>query len=329
MRAISILLVLFGHLVGTDRFWFTEVTEPVRALAKFGVHVFFVISGYLITRILMGEWHRTGSISIGRFYTRRAFRILPVAIAYLGVVAVLAWAGVVPMLWSDFLHAASYTMNFIDGPSWAVGHLWSLSVEEQFYILWPLALVVLRWHRAQMACLLFVIAAPALRIATKLHYGHAAWWAPTDADAIAIGCLLASLGPRLASWPGYLRLLRSPVPLLSLAIPAAGIALAEHQGLSYLLMQAAHLSVALLIDKYVRFPESLGGGLLNSTVLTHLGVLSYSLYIWQELFLDRTSTLAIARFPVNIICALCVAVVSYRFVEQPFLAWRERLQRRP
>ncbi|MGJ5813777.1 acyltransferase family protein [Paludibaculum fermentans] len=327
MRAMSILLVLFGHLVGTRGFWFTEVTDPVRALAKFGVHVFFVISGYLITRILQSEWRKRGSIRVGTFYRRRAFRILPVAIVYLSVVAMLAGLGIISMKWSDFAHAATYTMNFVDGPSWAVGHLWSLSVEEQFYIVWPVTLVLLGWRKAGAACLVFALAAPLLRVGTKVVSGHASWWAPTDADAIAVGCLLAWAGDRLGRSETYLRMLRSPIPLLSLAIPAAGIYLADRQALSYGFMQLAHLSVAVLIDRYVRYPESFGGGLLNSAILTRIGVLSYSLYIWQELFLDRTSTLAVARFPLNLVCAAGVAMVSYRFVEQPFLAWRDRFER--
>ncbi|WP_228486251.1 acyltransferase family protein [Paludibaculum fermentans] len=327
MRALSIMLVLFGHLVGTRGFWFSEVTEPVRALAKFGVHVFFVISGYLITRILQAEWRKHGSIRVGTFYRRRAFRILPVAIVYLSVVAVLAALGTIPMAWSDFVHAATYTMNFVDGPSWAVGHLWSLSVEEQFYILWPVILVLLGWRRAGAACLVFAVAAPLLRVGTKMAFGHGAWWAPTDADAIAVGCLLACVSERLGRWETYLRMLRSPIPLLLLVVPAAGIYLADRQALSFGLMQLAHLGVAVLIDRFVRYPGSFGGGLLNSAILMRIGVLSYSLYIWQELFLDRTSSLTVAQFPLNLVCTLCVAVISYQFVEQPFLAWRDRLER--
>ncbi|MGC4055477.1 MAG: acyltransferase [Paludibaculum sp.] len=327
LRALSILLVLFGHLVGTRGFWFGEVTDPVRALAKFGVHVFFVISGYLITRILQSEWRKHGTIRVGKFYTRRALRILPVAIVYLSVVAVLAGLGLVPVNWGDFAHAATYTMNFVDAPSWAVGHLWSLSVEEQFYLLWPVTLVLLGWRRAGAACLVFALAAPLLRVGTKIVFGHAAWWAPTDADAIAVGCLLACAGERLGRSERYLRMLRSPIPLLSLAIPVAGIAVAHRQALSYGFMQLAHLSAALVIDRFVRYPGSFGGGILNTPILMRIGVLSYSLYIWQEIFLDRTSSLAVAQFPLNLVCALAAAVLSYRFVEQPFLAWRDRMER--
>lgn len=321
------MLVLFGHLVGTKGFWFAEVTDPVRALAKFGVHVFFIISGYLITRILQAEWRKHGSIRVGKFYRRRAFRILPVAIVYLSVVAVLAWLGTIPMNWRDFAHAATYTMNFVDAPSWAVGHLWSLSVEEQFYILWPVILVLLGWRKAGAACLVFVVAAPLLRVGTKTLFGHGAWWAPTDADAIAIGCLLACFSDRLGRSEIYLRMLKSPIPLLLMVVPVAGIYVAQRQAISFGLMQLAHVSTAVLIDRFVRYPGSLGGGMLNSAILVRIGVLSYSLYIWQELFLDRSSNLTVAQFPLNLLCAFCIAVISYRFVEQPFLAWRDRLER--
>ena len=98
--------------------------------ANFGVRVFFVISGFLITMLLLKEEAKTGTISLRNFYIRRVFRIFPAFYAYFAVIAVCSLAGYIVVNHSDLLAAAFYVMNFRFHPSWYLGHLWSLSVEE-------------------------------------------------------------------------------------------------------------------------------------------------------------------------------------------------------
>src|SRR5207249_7673280 len=104
-----------------------------------GVTVFFVISGFLITGLLMREQGRSGQISLKRFYLRRAFRILPAFYTYILLVMACGALGLVEIKKYDAVWAALFTADYREQP-WVLGHSWSLAVEEQFYLLWPPAL---------------------------------------------------------------------------------------------------------------------------------------------------------------------------------------------
>ena len=133
LRTISIAMVFFGHLYGTAGYPKNAVTEYLAQYAHVGVQVFFVISGFLITSLLKRERERTGRINFGNFYLRRTLRIFPAAFFYITVVAIVAHPGYLAF-------AYTYMMCYAgQGRPWLLGHLWSLSVEEQFYLLWPLA----------------------------------------------------------------------------------------------------------------------------------------------------------------------------------------------
>jgi peptidoglycan/LPS O-acetylase OafA/YrhL len=169
LRALSIMLVLGEHSTVTDRFpgswdsafkWLFDSTM--------GVRFFFCISGFIITYLLIGEYDRTGSIGLRRFYTRRAVRILPVYYVFLGTLASLAiltpWN---QRAWAWFGNLTFTTNLFgVVRPS---GHLWSLAVEEQFYLTWPgiLALCISRQPRHRTAILLLggmIALAPLARV---------------------------------------------------------------------------------------------------------------------------------------------------------------------
>src|SRR5215831_4009764 len=144
LRAASILLVLLGHLAGTRHFLRLSSFELLGDLGNLGVCVFFVISGFLITTLLLNEEALQQRIDLVSFYWRRACRILPAAGIYLVVVALLAAVTTsVRVSKFEWLHALTFTMNYQQNRDWLVGHLWSLSVEEQFYLVWPLAVVML------------------------------------------------------------------------------------------------------------------------------------------------------------------------------------------
>src|SRR5262245_26497608 len=166
LRAISIAFVFLGHLAGTRGF--PIGTAPGNALntAELGVHVFFVISGYLITGLLLQEVARHGRIDVPRFYLRRTLRIFPPYYALLAVLFVADLAGLVPLHDHDVLRAMTYTSNYDPNRSWFVGHTWSLSVEEQFYLLWPAVVLLLRPRRAVVAAAAVVVLVPIIRIAS-------------------------------------------------------------------------------------------------------------------------------------------------------------------
>ena len=127
LRAISIALVLLGHLSGTRNFG--KLNLGIGDYAHLGVVVFFVISGFLITRLLLLEYEKRGSVSLKLFYARRALRLFPAAYAFIACVCLLWAAGVVHLRSTDIWHTVTYTVNYLPDSSWQIGHLWSLSNE--------------------------------------------------------------------------------------------------------------------------------------------------------------------------------------------------------
>lgn len=324
LRAVSIGLVMFAHLCGTHRFLPVKTLGFTSDLGNLGVRVFFVISGYLITGLLLKELDRTGEISLRQFYARRTLRIFPAAFAFLLAVALLQ----LPLKPGDMLHAVTYTSNYHPNHAWTLGHLWSLSVEEQFYLLWPTVLVFFGRKNGLLAALFAVAAAPVLRTADFYIFAVPPNMIgpefQTAMDAIAVGCLLAGAQRFLSGSPRYLAALRSPWTLL--LIP---LAIGLNFGALYprvwlpLGISALNVVIAIVIDRFVRFPV----GLLNHRAMVWIGVRSYSLYLWQQVFLNRSAASWWTAFPANLLLAVVAAMASYSLIEQPFLAMRGRVSR--
>jgi peptidoglycan/LPS O-acetylase OafA/YrhL len=323
-RAIAISLVLYRHLEYTNPSAWSKVVFDWGGL---GVFVFFVISGYLITFLLKRERERTDSVSLKGFYIRRVFRIFPPLLFFLGGVGILARLGLADASTRSILFSLGFLRNFVPGPYRILHHLWSLSVEEQFYLLWPAVLLFARTRRAILIAAGVVLLAPVVRVGEwelLRQYGEGIGHRfETIADAIAIGCVLAGARPALHRTRWYPRLLASP---LFVAVPV--IAVHDHPLVNFAAgMTVTHIAIALCLDWCVTFHEGRVGRVLNATPLVFVGWLSYSLYLWQQPFLNRGSASPLAAFPVNIIIVVLLALTSYFLVERPALALRQRVER--
>jgi peptidoglycan/LPS O-acetylase OafA/YrhL len=326
IRAVSIALVLVAHALGTK--WLPMNVRVSHLAGDIGVRSFFVLSGFLITTLLLREYERRTSISLLGFYLRRAFRIFPAFYTYLLVVGVLALLGPVDLLEHDLLAAASYTTNFHAERSWWTGHLWSLAVEEQFYVLWPLALVLLGLARAWWFAAAAVVLAPIARIvvwhALPEHRALADQAFPCVFDALASGCLLAFFAPRLPRSPRIARMFDSRwfwlVPVLGLA-PLAVTTPLFHNGVA---MTLANFSIAFTIARCASRPRSRLTKVLERKPIVWIGTLSYSLYLWQQLFLNRHADAWLNVFPINIGLALLAATCCHYLIEKPCLRFADR-----
>src|SRR5262249_13186535 len=139
-------------------------------VANLGVRTFFVISGYLITTLMLQERERTGRISLRHFYLRRTFRIFPPFYAFLAVLIGLPAAHLIHVSGRSLLMSATYTINFRADREWWIGHLWSLSVEEQFYLTWPTIMVLLGAGRAAWSAIAVMAGVPLVRIVLNLYF---------------------------------------------------------------------------------------------------------------------------------------------------------------
>jgi peptidoglycan/LPS O-acetylase OafA/YrhL len=318
-------------------------------LGNYGVRCFFIISGFLITTLLLKELAATGTVSLTRFYIRRSLRIFPASYAYVALIGLAASAGWITLYSGDLLHAWSYTMNYqniqVSVPharanGWYLNHLWSLSVEEQFYLLWPATVCLLTARRALKVAGAVVIAGPLVRL--LMAYLMSA--SPEDmittalsrqfeavSDALATGCVLAGAYNWLGTKVKYQAFLRSRyfilVAILGGIFPT--LLFLKSAVVFWVLSQTIlNITIALCVERCVRYPEGLIGAILNASPMTAVGALSYSLYLWQEPFLNRFQGSALCSFPTNLLLVVAAAMLSYHFVERPFLQLKAKLERK-
>ena len=336
LRGVSIALVLASHL-----FIYGAHPGGVMAVAtaagSTGVTVFFVISGYLITTLLLAEERETGRISLGDFYARRALRIFPAYYACLAVLAALTWARWLPATPAhDFWASALYVRNFV-GRGHETAHFWSLAVEEHFYLLWPSLLLLAAPRRRLPVTLALIGAVCAWRTALVMtdSVGVGALNVRTDlrVDSILIGCALALL---LARRPGETRPLFAHAGRLA-ALAAMALAV---WAVAYPFVPYAHavgstvsaLLIGVVLHHVVTAPAAATSGVLSTAPLRTTGRLSYSLYLWQQVFMGPAwvafGVASVRWFPLNLALTVLVAAASYRLVERPFLRLKTRFSPR-
>lgn len=330
LRALSILLVLLAHVCGTPGFFGHGAIAWTGPVGPLGVHVFFVISGYLITGLLLKEHRRTGTISLRMFYFRRAFRILPASFLYIGVILGGVWLGRVVLHPGEAFHLLTYTINYQPETAWRVAHMWSLSVEEHFYLVWPLIFWLLGIRKGAWFAASILAIAPVCRYLLIAQTGISGQPLQTQAvaDSLAAGCLLAILRPWLHRQEWYRRILNfraaAFLPLLALLLNFY-----PYGRIRWVVVQSVlDLNIVLMIDYCITRPESPLGRFLNYRPVAFIGVISYSLYLWQQAFLDRVEPSWITTFPQNLVLSFVAAAASYYLVESPFLHLRKRLEDR-
>jgi peptidoglycan/LPS O-acetylase OafA/YrhL len=314
LRGIAILLVLtchFGMALGYVK----------QSTGAAGVELFFVLSGFLITSLLIEEQARTGRVSLRSFYLRRARRLLPALLVMVAVVYVLA-----RLVGSSFavLPTLFYVANFYPASDLGLlAHTWSLSVEEQFYLTWPLMFVAAsRWRRGPLA-VAGVCAALSLLLrflllgdTKQVYYGTG-----TEAFGLLVGVLLAILAHE------GLPALKAPRWLLvGLTLPAFGLAVVGGRYLSDVVVPTViPILAAPLIWAACSRP------VFTWAPLRYLGRRSYALYLWHFPLLVIIK--ALVGWPITPVVAavalglsLLVTEASWRLVEQPFMRPSSRVQ---
>jgi len=331
LRCLSILAVLWHHSPHG------EATPLTRGFL--GVDLFFVLSGFLITTLLLRERDATGTISLRAFYMRRVLRIFPLYYAtVLGLAALLTVWRPDTGLTAGFLHSLpwylTYTSNW--GPKEDLfAHAWSLAVEEQFYLLWPPFLVWLGTRRAAAALVTLLTAAMALDFGALGAPARDLVRPLAPFTAIGLGVLLG-IGlhePRpfavIARIAGRRHAVLLPLSILAAAVWIPG----DIAGWPRLLIHAA---MTLLVAAVVIPEHHALAGLFRDPLVVHIGTISYGMYLLHGLCLIATHQLLGRRdpgvvglfFAAGTVLTVVVASLSHVYFERPFLRLKRRFERR-
>ena len=337
----------FYNAAGYPR-WLSSLLIPIFGAGAYGVDLFFALSAYLITSLLLRERSATGALDLRGFYLRRILRIWPLYLAFVAFAAITAKVlpgQVLPMKYvvGYSLLAGNWIYAFYGLPASFATPLWTVSIEEQFYLAWPLAL------RKASVRTMAAMALGLLAIANAWRVWLAVTAAPverieyntfTRLDPIAFGILIALFGHKL---PSFSRLQRAAMLCCGVVTWIAVYAFTvTSPTLKYTTWQMAvgHPFTALASAAVLLSVLGSQHGFLRNKTLLYLGKISYGLYVLHEfahfcamrLVHASTPFMVVAQSIVGLALTMLLAAASYRWLESPFLRLKERfahVQSRP
>jgi peptidoglycan/LPS O-acetylase OafA/YrhL len=337
-RGVAILLVLADHASHFTRF----DTQRWANMGSFGVDIFFVLSGYIITLRFIEEREKSSTVSLHSFYVRRAFRILPLVVTYLTTICVLSlFMNLIDFHASEIAGSLFFYRNYQHAANPAgiyTTHFWSLSIEEHFYLLWPALFLFLGNKRALWFALIGALGCAMWRLYDCTHPDS---WigrflpgaspvfraSRTDArfDGLLLGCALAILLSRPVVCSFVTRNFPKETPLVM-----AFLLILNLQRTNYWPSLSTYLIVAVMLGSTLVVQEGLAHKWLNTRLLVWIGTISYSVYVWQEMFLIRPAVRLypfgrLSAFPLNLVCVFAISAISFYFVERPCIAYGKRM----
>lgn len=320
-RRLPALTGLRAVLVGSVVLFHAGLPLP----GSIGVTGFFVLSGFLITRLLLQELDATGTISYRRFFVRRALRIFPAYYAFLALSIGIDLALGDERIIAAIPWALTYTMNYYNAlyvhPPISIAHAWSLAIEEQFYLLWPFVmLAIAMWNRRALPWVLggLVLAVMAWRsyawgvLDLGAAYAYNAF--DTRFDSLAVGCLTAVIAPHLKRMRG------SSLTVVALCVL---IWYCDHSALRYTIgFSAASVLLAVLMLQLMLLARHPLWRWIESKQVVYLGTISYGIYLYHILGLAVGAK--VGSTVAGILVTVAVAAASYHMLEQPILRSRDR-----
>ena len=328
LRAVAVFTVVASH------------AEVLRVPGDLGVSAFFVLSGFLITRLLIREHETTGDVSKRNFYMRRTMRIFPAYYAFLLFSFLLD--GHAGQHWPTdrLVSALTYTVNYYNAvnhhPTTSIAHAWSLAVEEQFYLLWPVVFVALasRGRRAVVTGLITMgLATAAWRSWLIIHshvdvaYVYNAF--DTRFDNLAVGCLLAAVVDYRGVANVARSLARNPwfavVTLVLLLVSRLAFTPSYHYSIGF---TVDAILVAVLIAQLLQLYATPLWSWLEWPAVRYLGVISYPIYLYHQWGASIGRRLPgdnlLLDFVAGVVATVVLASGSYYVIERPFLRLKKR-----
>jgi len=339
IRAISILIVIFSHFKILNNF-IRNNFYPALILENgaLGVNIFFVISGFLITKLLIAEEEKKGQVSLKNFYIRRILRIFPAYYFLLIIYYLLQNFKLIQLSNSSWISALTYSKFLNHSLDVYSEHLWSLSVEEWFYLFWPFIFIYLPRRRLLIA-LIVIILVPLIRL---YGYNHKIYLFEIDgltlfqrADGLMIGCIIALFYEKsLQLSIKIFKFIKFPKLLLLIffcfAVFLENLNIKHHLHLGIFLIPLLGsggtitlLFIGLLILFSINDKTSWWYFFLNSKIMNYLGKLSYSLYLWQQIIIYGSLGF-VSNKPYNLFFTFLLANISHYFIERPFLKLKNK-----
>lgn len=331
LRAFCVLLVFLGHASWTDGYpiWLRDGLNALPdSVGVFGVQIFFVISGFLITSILIRE-PSISWVSIRRFYYRRALRILPPAYAYLLFLAILGHFTEFNLGKMDLLGSVFFFRHLV-GLNDCLHHFWSLSIEEQFYLVFPIMLICSGRYRVYVTVVLMLIQ-PFLRwLANSVGSEEVVWFVSRAVrfDSILFGCLLAQTWQnrwvrRIGDEFGSQTLVGATFMIVTTF--SWNYLTRDTGGNPEIVLLVRNLAIGATIVALICDKSSLCRP-FNIRWIAWIGTISYSLYLWQQFFFWPTPrTVWFHWFPMNAVLAFIVGVAAHFLIERPCDLLRKRI----
>jgi peptidoglycan/LPS O-acetylase OafA/YrhL len=344
-RAFAILLVLFAHgsesinnvlnVIGIN-----FELDRLKMAGLLGVQIFFGLSGFLITSRLIASEKKYGRISLKSFYIRRSFRILPPALVFLIAAGTLALLGIIPITFGRWISSLFFFANYSSAAGiWYLGHFWSLAVEEHFYMIWPTLFLVLGIASRRVQVAIAIALLLAVWRVIDLHFNisgatPAMFWGRTDiqGDNILWGAVIALLYADPVWKERLEKFLSLPAILPSFVVFIIALAVlpSPAQKVLYILLTIKPIVIALMILGTVTNCSKMLSYVLERPFFTLIGRLSYSIYLWQQLFMvwneaSISSFGILQSLPFNILATFTCATLSYLYIERPMIAAGHRI----
>ncbi len=340
LRALSVLLVVVSHVllsISPNELGRWEVLRPYLH-GGLGVLFFFVISGYVITRMLLREWQEFGSVSVAEFYKRRVIRLFPAAALFVVTTSVLSLGMGQEVSSRCLLTAFTFSEGVFRQCDWNLAHLWSLTAEELFYLGWPFLFLRvqkkpgLRWYGITVACCATLRVALYLANRRGLNF-PIDFSIVTHFDQMATGSLLALLEKRYPQTLSRVFQRWGALPWTGVAV-IIGIQGASHLGCAgWLLLPFGPLLKAIafasIMASFTFRPAGVLFNIATTRVATTIGLLSYSLYLWQQPFFRHVASGSavpgwLTESALKCLWIFGLAWGSYTFVEVPIRKFAEK-----
>ncbi len=310
------------------------------------VNIFFIISGFLITTLLIEERESSGSISLKNFYARRIIRIFPAYYLLILVYFILQCFNYLELKWFTWVEILTFTKQFDKDGITETDHLWSISVEEVFYLLWPFIFIRTKKNAVTVCAILILIITTARVVQFEFPLTKLSKSIFRTGDALLFGCIIALNYESITTW------VKKHKKLIWFVAPAAGAAVFIYTYLFYRLANPD--SNYALMFSLERFSYGFFGDIgfitnvlvcfiiiysinvvglwykfLNTGFMNHIGKLSYSIYLWQQLYIAEREYLYKIPVPIVIVLIYLTSLISYKLVEKPFLKLKKKFNQLP